>query len=145
MAGFAVVITMFTYGILGLIGACVLSLILYKFAKGRVLDAGLTRHRLTREAAAASFLGLLWLVVALLLHVAISNRFAHQDCGLSGDPYVTLPNGYKLGSLHTYSGYIVAPGFQTDVRPSKQAPQLFSLCSNDTHGDPDHQGAWNSA
>jgi hypothetical protein len=58
---------------------------------------------------------LLWLAVALLLHVQISNRLAHQDCGLSGDPYVTLPNGYVVGSLNTYDGYFVAPGFKTDT------------------------------
>jgi hypothetical protein len=28
---------------------------------------------------------------------------------------VTLPNGYVLGSLNTYSGYIKAPGYETDV------------------------------
>ena len=52
---------------------------------------------------------------AFLIHVQISNRLAHQDCGLSGDPYVTLPNGYVLGSLNTYSGYIKAPGYETDT------------------------------
>jgi hypothetical protein len=52
-------------------------------------------------------------VIAFLIHVQISNRLAHQDCGLSGDPYVTLPNGYVLGSLNTYSGYIKAPGYET--------------------------------
>jgi hypothetical protein len=61
------------------------------------------------------FLGLAWLILALLIHVQISNKLAHQDCGLSGDPYVTLPNGYELGSHNTYDGYIRAPGAQTDV------------------------------
>jgi hypothetical protein len=28
---------------------------------------------------------------------------------------VTLPNGYVLGSLNTYSGYIKAPGYETGV------------------------------
>jgi hypothetical protein len=32
-----------------------------------------------------------------------------------GDPYVTLPNGYVLGSHNTYDGYFKAPGFETDV------------------------------
>lgn len=62
----------------------------------------------------APFAGLFWLALALLLHVQISNKLAHQDCGLSGDPYVTLPNGYELGSHNTYDGYIKAPGFQTN-------------------------------
>ena len=34
---------------------------------------------------------------------------------MSGDPYVTLPNGYVLGSHNTYDGYFKAPGFETDV------------------------------
>ncbi len=34
---------------------------------------------------------------------------------MSGDPYVTLPNGYVVGSLNTYNGYLRAPGAQTDV------------------------------
>jgi hypothetical protein len=63
----------------------------------------------------APFVGLLWLVAALVIHVQVSNKLAHQDCGFSGDPYVTLPNGYVLGSLNTYDGYIVAPGFKTDT------------------------------
>ncbi len=73
------------------------------------------RRRLAVEIASAPFLALLWVAVALLVHVSISNRLAHQDCGLSGDPYVTLPNGYELGSGNTYDGYIKAPGFETDV------------------------------
>jgi hypothetical protein len=60
-------------------------------------------------------LGLLWIAVAFLIHLNISNVLAHQDCGLSGDPYVTLPNGYVLGSHNTYDGYIKAPGYETDV------------------------------
>jgi hypothetical protein len=34
---------------------------------------------------------------------------------VSGDPYVTLPNGYVLGSANTYDGYFKAPGFETGV------------------------------
>jgi hypothetical protein len=34
---------------------------------------------------------------------------------LSGDPYVTLPNGYEVGSHNTHDGYIKAPGAKTDV------------------------------
>ncbi|MFT4114250.1 MAG: hypothetical protein QM649_15900 [Silvibacterium sp.] len=65
--------------------------------------------------AASPFLGLGWLVFALLIHVQVSNRLAHQDCGLSGDPFVTLPNGYEVGSHNTYDGYLKAPGATTDV------------------------------
>src|SRR5271165_378020 len=79
---------------------------------------GTPRHQQWKAknvGAVAPFVGLLWLVVAFLIYVAISNGLAHQDCGLSGDPYVTLPNGYVLGSLNTYSGYIKAPGYETGM------------------------------
>ena len=107
--------TIVTYGFFGLVVATVSSLLLYLLAKRRVRDAGASHHRLVVASVFAPFLGLLWLVAALLLHVAISNRLAHQDCGLSGDPYVTLPNGYVLGSANTYDGYIAAPGYKRDV------------------------------
>ena len=63
----------------------------------------------------APFLAFFWLIAAFVLHVSISNKIAHQDCGfgLSPDPWVTLPNGYKLGSHNTYDGYISAPGVET--------------------------------
>jgi hypothetical protein len=115
MAGFAVVMTIISYGILGIAGAVVLSLILFFLARGKLRREGRIDRGLTATAAAAPFLGLAWLTVALLIHVQVSNRLAHQDCGLSGDPYVTLPNGYELGSHNTYDGYIRAPGARTDV------------------------------
>jgi hypothetical protein len=115
MAGFAVVMTIFTYGIIGIFSAAVLSLILFSLARRKLRDEGRTDRGLIVKAAVAPFLGLAWLVVALLIHVQVSNRLAHQDCGLSGDPYVTLPNGYEVGSHNTYDGYIRAPGSQTDV------------------------------
>jgi hypothetical protein len=65
----------------------------------------------------APFLAFFWLIAAFVLHVSISNKIAHQDCGfgLSPDPWVTLPNGYRLGSHNTYDGYISAPGVETNV------------------------------
>jgi hypothetical protein len=45
----------------------------------------------------------------------ISNYCAHQDAGFNGDPYVTLPNGYRLESGNTYDNRLVAPGFQSDI------------------------------
>jgi|CZKF01.1.fsa_nt_gi hypothetical protein len=115
MAGFAIVMTILTYGFLSLIAASVLSLCLYFYAKRRVRKEGHNRRRVVVVSALAPFLALLWLVTALLIHIEISNRLAHQDCGFSPDPYVTLPNGYVLGSHNTYDGYIAAPGFETDV------------------------------
>lgn len=107
--------TVVTYGFFGIAAACICSFILYRIAKRTVSHSEISDSHLPKAAAAAPFLGLLWLIAALLIHVQISNRLAHQDCGLSGDPYVTLPNGFVLGSHNTYDGYVVAPGYQTDV------------------------------
>src|SRR5579859_6459350 len=109
MAGFAVVMTILTYGIIAILGASALSLILFFLARKRLRDDGWNDRSLIVESTVAPFLGIAWLIVALLIHVQISNKLAHQDCGFSGDPYVTLPNGYELGSHNTYDGYIRAP------------------------------------
>lgn len=115
MAGFAVFMTVITDGFFSLLAAAVLSFSLRWLAKRTVRDVETQSSRLISVATFAPFLGLIWLMAALLIHVQISNRLAHQDCGFSPDPYVTLPNGYILGSLNTYDGYIVAPGFTTSV------------------------------
>lgn len=114
MAGFAVFMTILLYALLALIVSSILSVRLYRAAKKRVSE-GRSGRKAMAFGAAAPFLGALWLLIAFLVHVQISNRLAHQDCGLSGDPYVTLPNGYVVGSLNTYSGYFKAPGYETDV------------------------------
>ena len=113
MAGFAIFMTIMILGVVGIVIASILSVTLYRIGKRRV-HCGVSSRRAIVVGAAAPFMGLLWFVLAFLIHVQISNRIAHQDCGLSGDPYVTLPNGYVLGSLNTYSGYIKAPGYETD-------------------------------
>lgn len=115
MAGFAVVMTILTYGVLALIVAAISSLALFFYSKRSIPETSPNRGRVIALSVATPFIALLWLVVALLIHVQISNRLAHQDCGLSADPYVTLPNGYVLGSHNTYDGYFKAPGFETDV------------------------------
>jgi hypothetical protein len=115
MAGFAVFMTIITYGFFAVVGACVLSLMLYFHAKKSLQNESPNSRKSVTIIVLAPFFGLLWIVMALLIHVEISNRLAHQDCGLSGDPYVTLPNGYELGSHNTYDGYIKAPGAETDV------------------------------
>jgi hypothetical protein len=114
MAGFAVFMTLVTFAFVGLVAACLLAVILYAIAKGRV-KRGASSRSATVVGVLAPFAGLLWIAVAFLFHIQISNTLAHQDCGLSGDPYVTLPNGYVLGSHNTYDGYIRAPGYETDV------------------------------
>jgi len=114
MAGFAILMTILVCAFLGFAVAGVLSLCLYFYAKRRVRE-GSHSPLVIAASARAPFLGLLWLAAALLIHVGISNELAHQDCGFSPDPYVTLPNGYVLGSQNTYDGYFRAPGFDTDV------------------------------
>jgi hypothetical protein len=116
MAGFAIFMTVLIYGFFSAVSATIMSIILVLIAKRRISQDSPGRSRLLKTCGFAPFAGLLWLLVAFLIHVQISNRLAHQDCGnLSGDPYVTLPNGYVLGSLNTYNGYIVAPGYKTDM------------------------------
>jgi hypothetical protein len=115
MAGFAVVMTIFTYGIIGILSAIALSAVLFGLARKKLRHEDRNDRNLVVMITVSPFLGLAWLILALLIHVQISNKLAHQDCGLSGDPYVTLPNGYELGSHNTYDGYIRAPGAQTDV------------------------------
>lgn len=115
MAGLWVVAVIATWIVVGVVTSSILSLILYLAAKRWMRDLELDGKRLKIICACAPFLGLLWLAIALLLHLEISNRLAHQDCGLSGDPYVTLPNGYVVGSHNTYDGYFVAPGSKTDM------------------------------
>jgi len=114
MAGFAVVMTFLTFGVVGLIGASTASVCLFTYARNR---ARLTPQKTGTVAltTAAPFLALSWLIVAFILHVWISNNIAHQDCGfgLSPNPWVRLSNGYELGSHNTYDGYIAAPGVET--------------------------------
>ena len=114
MAGFAVVMTFLFFGVVGVAGAGVASFCLYFYARNRVRLTG-RRPGIIALTAAAPFLAFFWLFASFILHVLISNNLAHQDCGfgLSPDPWVTLPNGYTLGSHNTYDGYIAAPGAET--------------------------------
>lgn len=114
MAGFAVVMTLLSFGVVGVVGAGVVSICLFFYARNRARLNGRYR-RVVVLTTIAPFLAFFWLIAAFVLHVFISNNFAHQDCGfsLSPDPWVTLPNGYELGSHNTYDGYIAAPGVET--------------------------------
>lgn len=114
MAGFAVVMTFLFFGVVGVVGASVASFCLYSYARKRVPLNG-RKTGVVFLTTVAPFFAFLWLIAAFILHVSISNKIAHQDCGfgLSPDPWVTLPNGYKLGSHNTYDGYIAAPGVET--------------------------------
>ena len=115
MAGFAVVMTFLTWGFVILVIAVVLSVVLGGIAKRASFNSGEAGRQYRLFSRVAPFLGLLWLVIAIKVHVSISNHLAHQSVGFSPDPYVTLPNGFELGSHNTYDGYIVAPGHQSDV------------------------------
>jgi hypothetical protein len=115
MAGFAVVMAFLTWGFILAIVGIVLSISLSRFAKRSFPDSTYAAKRYRTFNAAAPFLALGWLVATLVLHTFISNHLAHQSVGYSPDPYVTLPNGYVVGSLNTYSGYVHAPGVTTDI------------------------------
>jgi hypothetical protein len=115
MAGLYYVVMALLFGLLCLGAAIVGSISFVVRAKKRLPPGLRGRGLFLGVGGFAPFVGLVWLVVALFIHVQVSDKWAHQDCGFSGDPYVTLPNGYVLGSLNTYSGYITAPGFKTDL------------------------------
>src|SRR5215472_5142955 len=105
MAGFAVVMTLLFYLVIGVVGGSIASFGLFSYARKRARLAG-RKSGIVVMTTAAPFLAFFWLIVSFVLHVSISNQLAHQDCGLglSPDPWVTLPNGYKLGSHNTYDG-----------------------------------------
>ncbi len=115
MAGFAIVMTILIDGFFAIVIATIISITLVLLARKRLPQEVQGRRAFLTICGFAPFAGLIWLVAVLIIHVEVSNKLAHQDCGFSPDPYVTLPNGYILGSHNTYDGYIVAPGYQTDV------------------------------
>lgn len=104
-----------TWGFILTIVSIVLSISLFRFAKRSFPDSTYAAKRYRTFNVAAPFLALGWLVATLILYTFISNHLAHQSVGYSPDPYVTLPNGYVVGSLNTYSGYVHAPGVTTDI------------------------------
>jgi hypothetical protein len=115
MAGFAVIMTFLLFGAVGVAGASIASFCLYFYARNRVRRAG--RHPgIVAPTTVTPFLAFLWLIASFILHVLVSNILSRQDCGfgLSPDPWVTLPNGYVLGSHNTYDGYIAAPHVKTE-------------------------------
>jgi hypothetical protein len=120
MAGLYYVVMALIFGLFSLVAAAITSMTLVTRVRSRLPRGLRGRRPFLTACGLAPFVGFLWLVAALLIYVQISNKWAHQNCGFSGDPYVTLPNGYVLGSLNTYSGYIVAPGFKTDVPATGQ-------------------------
>jgi hypothetical protein len=97
-------------GFIGLVASIILAVLSVHSARRRQKSAWIVA-----VCGVAPFVGLLWLAFALFLHVKVSNNLAHQDFGMSGDPYVTLPNGYKLESGNTYDNRLIAPGFQSDI------------------------------
>ena len=114
MAGFAIFMSIVIYGFCAIVLATIASITLVLLARKRLPKELQGRRTFLNACGFAPFVGLLWLIAAFVIHVAISNRWAHQDSGL-GDPYVTLPNGYVLGSLNADDGYVVAPGYETGV------------------------------
>ncbi|MEG9433348.1 hypothetical protein [Terriglobus sp. ADX1] len=107
--------TFLTWGLILAIGSIALSIILFRLTKRSFPDSTHAARRYRIFNAIAPFLALGWLVATFITHSYISNHIAHQSVGYSPDPYVTLPNGYVVGSLNTYSGYVHAPGVDTDI------------------------------
>ena len=115
MTGNAIFMAIIAYVFVAILLVMIASITLMLIAKKRLTKGLQERQTFLYTCGFAPFVGLLWLLAAFFIHVQISNRLAHQDCSLSGDPYVTLPNGYVLGSHNTQDGYVVAPGYETDV------------------------------
>jgi uncharacterized BrkB/YihY/UPF0761 family membrane protein len=82
MAGFAVFMTIVTYGFLLIVVATIASIVLVMLIRKRFPQGLEGRRAFLNICGFAPFAGLLWLIVALLIHVQISNKLAHQDCGL---------------------------------------------------------------
>ncbi|QEE30603.1 hypothetical protein FTW19_22995 [Terriglobus albidus] len=111
MSALSYLVEVVFWGAVGLLIAGISSVLLVKSAS-RLQKSFWT----VVSCGAVPFIGLLWLAfIVLFVHVKISNKWAHQDSGMSGDPYVTLPNGYRLESGNTYDDTLVAPGFHSDV------------------------------
>jgi hypothetical protein len=110
MSGLYYLVMFAFWGFVSLIIAILLSAILNRLARRRGKSG-----RQVVFCTVSPFAGLLWLALAFLLHIKLSNDFAHQDAGFSGDPYVTLPNGYRLESGNTYDNRLIAPGFHSDM------------------------------
>src|SRR6267154_510972 len=98
------------WGVIGLVASIISAILLVNSARRRQKNAWIVA-----VCGVAPFIGFLWLAFALFLHIKISNNLAHQDFGMSGDPYVTLPNGYRLESGNTYDNRLIAPGFHSDI------------------------------
>jgi hypothetical protein len=98
------------WGVIGLVASIISAILLVNSARRRQKAAWIVT-----VCGVAPFIGFLWLALALFLHMKISNNLANQDFGMSGDPYVTLPNGYRLESGNTYDNRLIAPGFHSDI------------------------------
>ena len=134
MAGFAIFMSVLFYCFFGLIAAGVVAICLRLYTKAKLPEEDFRRDRAIARSTYAPFIGLAWFFAAFFIHVFLSNKIAHQDSGFSADPYVTLPNGYILGSANTYDGYIVAPGFHTGV-PVEGQGYVRSLIDLQLSGD----------
>jgi hypothetical protein len=110
MSGLYYLVVFAFWGAVGFVVSIASAILLVRSARRRQKDAWTVA-----VCGVAPFIGLLWIAFTLFLHIRISNNLAHQDFGMSGDPYVTLPNGYRLESGNTYDNRLVAPGSQSDI------------------------------
>jgi hypothetical protein len=68
--------TVIMLGVVGIVIASILSVLLYVVARRRV-HRGVSSQKAIVIGAVAPFLGLLWFVLAFLIHVQISNRIVY--------------------------------------------------------------------
>jgi hypothetical protein len=103
MAGFAVFMTILTFAFVGLVVVCVMSVALYVVAKRRV-RSGVSSRKATFVGAAAPFLGLLWFVVACLIHVQLSRRreFSPPDVRLQISGLLAQQIEFLVGNEEAY-------------------------------------------
>jgi hypothetical protein len=115
MAGFAIVMAFITGGAVLLLVAVIASFMLRVYALRSVPGKSWEARKYHRELIATPFAAVLWIAPCLIAYTWVSNHVAHQSVSFSPDPYITLPNGYVVGSLNTYCGYVHAPGVDTDI------------------------------
>jgi hypothetical protein len=88
------------YFVLIAVGASVgliAAIVLFPLSRRKLASVDQKNTTLVAFCTASPFVGLVWLASVLFIHVKISNSLAHQDSGMSGDPYVTLPERVCAG------------------------------------------------
>lgn len=85
--------------VLGFIVACIIGLIIWRVAARAVRNSGGGRRKLVMFAAMYPFICLLWAAGVSGCQRHIEVTVLHHDSGYGDSFYVTLPNGYRIGSI----------------------------------------------